>query len=150
MTNTGQDHAAAFMMHRGALLELLDQLPDDQGDFAAWDGGMSFQGLTDHLAGASERSLAMLRGETPQKPEPSPDFSSAKQRLRDNATTMQQTLSNLSEEQLGTMIEAFGGRKMPLSTLLEFLRDHEAHHKGQAWMMARMVGIEPPRFVKMG
>ena len=111
---------------------------------------MSFQQLTDHLAGASERTLAMLQGQAPQKPEPSADFSSAKQRLRDNAATMQQTLFGLSDEQLGRAIEAFGGRKMPLSTLLEFMRDHEAHHKGQAWMMARMVGIEPPMFVKMG
>ncbi len=137
-------------MHRAALLELLDQIPDDQGDFAAWDGGMSFQGLTDHLAGAGERTLATLRGEAPQKPEPSKDFSSAKQRLCDNAATMQETLSNLSEEQLGTVIEAFGGRKMPLSTLLEFLREHEAHHKGQVWMMARMIGVTPPMFVKLG
>ena len=150
MPNTGQSHAAAFMMHRGALLELLDQLPDDRGDFAAWEGGMSFQQLTDHLAGSSERTLAMLRGETPQRPEPSADFSSAKQRLRDNAATVQQALSNLSDDQLGTVIEAFGGRKMPLSTLLEFLTNHEAHHKGQVWLMARMVGVTPPMFVKMG
>ncbi|MFD1732035.1 DinB family protein [Deinococcus malanensis] len=27
---------------------------------------------------------------------------------------------------------------------------HEAHHKGQVWMMARMIGIKPPMYVKMG
>ena len=150
MAYSGQDYARAFMMHRAALLELLDKISDDQGDFKAWDEGMSFQQLTDHLSGSSERGLAMLQGEAPQKPKPSKDFASAKQRLHDNTGAVQQTLAGLGDKQLGTVIEAFGGRKMSLATLLEFLREHEAHHKGQVWMMARMVGVEPPMFVKMG
>lgn len=150
MAYSGQDYARSFAMHREALLELLDQIPDDRGDFKAWDGGMSFQGIANHLAGASERTLAMLQGRAPQKPEPSVDFASAKRQLRDNAAAVQQALSGASEAQLGTVIEAFGGRKMPLSTLLELMRDREAHHKGQIWTMARMVGVNPPMFVKIG
>jgi hypothetical protein len=29
------EYAQAFMMHRGALLELLEKIPADQGNFAA-------------------------------------------------------------------------------------------------------------------
>ncbi len=39
---------------------------------------------------------------------------------------------------------------MPVGVLLEMLNTHEAHHKGQVWMMARMIGVQPPRYIKMG
>jgi uncharacterized damage-inducible protein DinB len=47
-------------------------------------------------------------------------------------------------------VPAFGGREMPVTALLDMIITHEAHHKGQVWVMARMIGVKPPRFVKMG
>jgi uncharacterized damage-inducible protein DinB len=148
MTN-GERYAHTFMMHRGALIDLLETVPADKSDFAAWDGGMSFHKLCDHLSGSSNRMPAMIAGEVPAKVEPSADFVAAKARLNASTENAQALLAGLSDEQTSNIIEAFGGRKMPVSALVEFLIAHEAHHKGQVWMMARMIGIEPPRFVKM-
>lgn len=39
---------------------------------------------------------------------------------------------------------------MPLYGLIDFMVQHEAHHKGQIWLMARMIGLEPAMFVKAG
>jgi uncharacterized damage-inducible protein DinB len=148
MTN-GERYAHTFMMHRGALLDLLEMIPDDKGHFAAWEGGMSFQKMCDHLSGSTNRMPAMIAGETPAKAEPSVDFAAAKARLSASAESARALLAGLSDEQISSMIEAFGGRKMPVSVMVEFLISHEAHHKGQVWMMARMIGVQPPMFVRM-
>jgi uncharacterized damage-inducible protein DinB len=148
MTN-GERYAHTLMMHRGALLDLLELIPTDKGDFAAWDGGMSFHKLADHLSASTNRMPTMIAGETPAKAEPSADFATARENMKASTENARALLAGLSDEQTSSIIEAFGGRKMPVSALVEFLISHEAHHKGQAWMMARMIGIEPPRFVKM-
>ena len=148
MTN-GERYAMTFMMHRGALLDLLEMIPEDKGDFAAWDGGMSFHKLTDHLSASTIRISAMLAGQAPGKPEPSTDFAAAKERMKTSAESARASVSALQDEQLSTVIEAFGGWKMPMSGLVEFMISHEAHHKGQVWMMARMIGVQPPMFVRM-
>jgi uncharacterized damage-inducible protein DinB len=150
MSTTGQTYARNFMMHRAALLDVLEQIPAEKSNFQAWEGGMSFHKMADHLRGSSARAVAMMRGETPGKPEPSPDFSSALSELRNTGEAFQGLLSGASDEQLSTIIEVFGGRKMPVSSFLDFIIQHEAHHKGQVWMMARMIGLEPPMFVKLG
>jgi uncharacterized damage-inducible protein DinB len=148
MTN-GERYANTFMMHRGALLDLLELVPDDRGGFAAWEGGMSFHKMADHLSASINRMPAMLAGEMPAKAEPSADFATARENMKLSTENARVLLSGLTDEQLGSVIEAFGGRKMPVAALVDFLVMHEAHHKGQLWMMARMIGIEPPRFVKM-
>ena len=150
MPTTGPDYARAFMMHRDPLSHLLSQVPDEQADFAPWEGGMSFQNLTDHLAISSERMIAMLAGEALGKPEPAPDFAAAKARLNHTTDIIRAKLESLNEEQLNTVIEAFGGRQMPIHTLIDFMREHEIHHKGQLWTMARMIGLEPGRFINLG
>lgn len=150
MPNTGPEFAHAYLMHRTPLLEVLEQIPADKSDFAAWEGGMSFHRLTDHLSASSLRMDMMLQGQTPGKIEPTPDFSQALERLRASTQSANARLNNLTGEQLSTVIEVFGGRKMPVAALVDFLIQHEAHHKGQIWMMARMIGLQPPMFVQMG
>ncbi|WP_420594765.1 DinB family protein [Deinococcus sp.] len=146
-----QSYAAAYQMHRAALHDLYAELPNDRGDFKAWEGGMSFIGLADHLSAASNRLPAMLIGE---KPAPagagSADINEARQRLSDATEQVVELIGGLSDADLDRHITAFGGREMPVSALLEFIVNHEAHHKGQVWMMARMVGVQPPFFVKLG
>ncbi|MFC4639101.1 DinB family protein [Deinococcus hohokamensis] len=143
-------YARNFLMHRGALMDLYAQLPADQGHFSAWDGGMSFVGQADHLAGSSERFLAMIAGQTPAAVQGSASLEEARGRLETTAQTAAAAMRALSAEDLGRRVTAFGGREMPVSALLDALIGHEAHHKGQVWVMARMIGIKPPMFVRMG
>ncbi|MFC4427829.1 DinB family protein [Deinococcus navajonensis] len=143
-------YARNFLMHRGALMDLYAQLPEDQGGFSAWDGGMSFIGLADHLAGSSERFLAMIAGQTPAAVQSSATLDEARQRLAATADTAAAGMRALGGEDLGRRVTAFGGREMPVAALLDALVGHEAHHKGQVWMMARMIGIKPPMFVRLG
>lgn len=150
MPYTAREYAQAFMMHRAALLDVLGKIPNDKGTFKAWEGGRTFIELVDHLSGTTAYLMANVAGQSPAKAEPSPSLEAATARLRENTETTRKFLSGLSEAQLAAQTE-FLGMKMPVYALIDFLAgDHEAHHKGQLWMMTRMVGVEPPLFVKFG
>ncbi len=146
-----RNYAAAFQMHRAALQDLYAAVPDDRGDFKAWEGGMSFIGLADHLSASVARLPAMLRGEKPESAAGgSSDLAAARQRLSESAGQTAQLLAGMSDEDFDRRISAFGGREMPVGAVMDFIVNHEAHHKGQAWLMARMLGLQPPFFVKLG
>ncbi|TSA86401.1 DinB family protein [Deinococcus detaillensis] len=146
-----QNYINAYRMHRAALQDLYAELPSEQGDFKAWEGGMSFVGLADHLSASTARIPAMLSGEKPAPAaEGSADLASARTRLAASTEQVVDMLSALSDGDFDRHVSAFGGREMPIGALMEFLVQHEAHHKGQAWLMARMVGVTPPFFVKLG
>jgi uncharacterized damage-inducible protein DinB len=147
---TGKNYARSFAMHRAALIELLEKIPAEQADFKAWDGGMSFTRLADHLSGSSVRMGKMMQGIKPDAIEPSSDFAASIERLKTNLSDTQAMLEGLTSENLQKVVPAFGGREMPLASLVDFMIQHEAHHKGQVWMMARMIGVEPAMFIKMG
>jgi len=148
MPNTATEYAQTFMMHRTPLLELLEKIPADQGSFTAWEGGRSITELVDHMASTTHGFGVMATGGKPERLPPSPDFPAALQRIRTVSEKAHSTIAALSEAQLTSEIQAFGGRTMPVYRLLDFLIQHEAHHKGQLWVMARMIGLEPPMFVK--
>lgn len=144
-------HARQFTANRSALLDLYDMLPEDQGKFAAWDGGMSFIGLADHLSGSLTRFMGLIAGEGMGTPAPaSTSLDEARQRLRDTHQTAVSAIEGMNDADLDRRVPAFGGREMPVRALLDMVTTHEVHHKGQVWMMARMVGVQPPMFVKMG
>ena len=149
MTVSGAAYARSFLIHRNALVSVLERIPADQAGFKAWENGMSFMQLTDHLSGSIMRLNAMLQGQAPAKVEPSGDWSAALERMKASTSNASALLENLSEETLSRVIPIFG-TQMPISGMIEFLIAHETHHKGQIWMMSRMIGLEPPMFVKMG
>lgn len=142
-----ESYLRSFMMHRNALLGLLDKIPEDQAGFQAWDDGMSFKALTDHLASSSGYVSDTIEGGAPNVLEPSENLAAAKARLHEKTGTLKQTLSGLDETKLNTMVEVLGGQNMPLYAFIDFMREHEAHHKGQLWAMARMIGVAPGSFV---
>ncbi len=139
-----------LMMHRSALLDLLDKIPEDKEDLVAFEDGMTIAKTAYHILASAERSAGMIMPEGAVKPEPSASFADTKARLKANTEMLQAALPKLSSEQLNSSVEAFGGRKMPMFGLLEIFRDHEVHHKGQLWTMARMAGLEPGMFMKLG
>ena len=149
MTTSGSAYARSFLVHRNALISVLERVPVDRADFKAWDGGMSFLRLTDHLSSSIMRLNAMLQGQTSAKIEPSADWAAALERMNHSTAEATRLLEGLDEETLQRVIPIFG-TQMPIAGMVDFLIAHETHHKGQIWMMARMIGLEPPMFVKIG
>lgn len=93
MLNTAAEYARAFMMHQGALLELLEKIPADQAEFAPWEGGRTFTQLTDHLASTSNGLVATIAGQKPERLAPSPDFPAALERIKTLTPPVQQALA---------------------------------------------------------
>lgn len=134
--------------HRGALLDLFPLLSEEHGKFAPWEGGMTIKGTLDHLNGTSSMLLAIMKGEAPQRPAPSGSLQEAIEKFKADTEALLAGVGTLSDEDLQRLVPAFGGQMMPLGSLVHMIRDHDIHHKGQLWLMARMVGIKPPMFVK--
>ncbi|MFK7601333.1 DinB family protein [Deinococcus sp. SM5_A1] len=142
-------YARQFTANRAALIDLYDLLPAEQGAFAAWDGGMSLIGMADHLSGSAGRILNVIAGQgMGEAGPPSASMEEARERLRQTHQTTVSAIEAISDEDLTRTVPALGGREMPIGVLLEMLNTHEAHHKGQVWMMARMIGVQPPRYIK--
>ncbi len=150
MAYPAENYSRSFMLHRNALTLLLDKIPDDQGDFKAWDEGMSFKSTADHLSSSTNYVISTIQGQAPEKLEPSADYAAAKAQLQTTTTAMQKALADLSEEQLNSTVNVLGGRDMPLYSFIDFMREHEAHHKGQLWTMARMIGVAPGSLINAG
>lgn len=143
-------YAQQFQAHRSALTDLYAQLPEDQANFSAWDGGMSFLGLADHLSGSSGRLVGLTRQQAPAEAlPPSQTLAGARERLAQTQAEVAGVIAALTDKDLERRVVGIGGREMAVADLLDMLITHEAHHKGQIWMMARMVGVKPGRYVKM-
>lgn len=155
MTHTtptqAQQLAQRFAAHRGALTDLYAQLSPEHGAFSPWPGAMTFTALADHLSAAALGFVGGLNGTPPSRDvTPSASLDEARARLSSSHEAVQGALACLSDEDVQRTVPAFGGRQMPISVLAGMMSDHEAHHKGQAWVMARMVGVQPPFFMRMG
>ena len=151
MTTRAQRAAQSFTAHRNALTALLLEIPEESAAHTPWEGAMNFMSLSDHLDASSKGILAALNGQAPSREVvPSQSLQEARTRLQESGEQVAKALGALSDEDFEREIPAFGGRMMPLSQFAEVLTMHEAHHKGQAWLMARQVGVKPPFFMQMG
>ena len=151
MITQAQRAAQSFTAHRNALTALLTEIPEESVAYTPWEGAMNFISLSDHLDVSAKGILAAIAGQSPSREVvPSQSLQEARTRLQDSGQQVAQALNGLSDYDLAREIPAFGGRMMPLAQFAELLIMHEAHHKGQVWLMARQVGVKPPFFMQMG
>ncbi|UQN08666.1 DinB family protein [Deinococcus sp. QL22] len=142
-------YVQSFQQHRAALLELLDRIPPEHGDTTIWEGGRSITQTVDHLLSAGVGVVDMLSGGSWGDQVPSAALPEATARLGASTELVIDKLSALSDEELNHELTVFGGARWPAYRLVDFHREHEIHHKGQLWVMARVMGIEPPFFTHM-
>lgn len=151
MPNTPDQYITRFLMHRGALIDLLESVPAGKADFAPWDGAMSFQKLADHMSGSGSYFAALIHSQAPARGEPSADYAAAIERLKASTQSTVDMLKSLTPEQLAASITAMGGRTLPAANLVDYMIEHDAHHKGQVFTMMRIAGLPTPKsWVKLG
>jgi uncharacterized damage-inducible protein DinB len=140
------EYKQAFLNHREPLLEMLEMIPADQSEFKIYPGGLSIRQQVDQLFGFDAAVLGALTG-TEVASQASPDLGAAKARLRQHTNTIAASLAAMTSEQLEASLE-IEGETRKVYQWLDFVREHEIHHKGQLWMAARMLEIEPPYYIK--
>lgn len=145
-----EHYAQSFLGHRHAFEEFYALLPEDKLNYKAWEGGLSFLEQANHLASVSQRLVGIVRGEQVTPGPAASDLAGLQALLTKTTEETVSAIRALSEADLSRMVTAFGGAQMTVAALLDTLIGHEAHHKGQVWLMARLVDIKPPMFVKRG
>ncbi len=147
MSYPAQEYSDAFLNHRQPLLELLEKIPDDQSHFTIYNGGLSLVNQINQLLGFDNSVLEALTQQT----QPAPNYtalSNALAHLKINTPQIAELLAALPKTNLDANL-TIEGETRKIYQWLDFVREHEIHHKGQLWMAARMLKIEPPYYIKM-
>lgn len=148
--NATQQVMRRWKMHRNALLNLADKLPESGARYRPWDGGMSTVELLHHLAWTPDFFLAALDAREPNIPPVPSTIADAQALLQRLTKEHEEKIAGLSEQDLSTeaTIQAFNISEPVIEILHRFI-GHEAHHKGQLMLHARSLGVEPPFYVDL-
>ncbi|AZB41063.1 DinB family protein [Bacillus sp. FJAT-42376] len=146
----GQKAMKRWKMHRNALIELAAVFPESKGSWRPWEKGMTVIELVHHLAWTPEFFLAPIEGREmniPPVPETLPE---ARKLLEELTNVHEEIIASLTDEDLKseTTIDLFKLTE-PTEEMLYRLIGHEAHHKGQLILYARILGVEPPFYVDL-
>jgi uncharacterized damage-inducible protein DinB len=151
MGTRGQQLADQVLAHRTVTVDLAGRIPDDRVDFRPWPGAMTLGGLLQHMAAAHHMFVAVARGEAPTRPDPASlpsDLPGIRRLLAAWTEEDAAAIRDLDDAQLATPRAGIRNMTLTAATWLHSARDHEIHHKGQLFVYARMVGVEPPFFVR--
>jgi uncharacterized damage-inducible protein DinB len=134
--------------HRRLTRRMIEAYPDDQL-FSFSVGGMRPFGLLaqEMLAMTVPMVKGVVTGEWKYDEDKSPRSKENLLRLWDEATEQLNTYwTQIKPEQFSQQIVAFGQYPGVVSDLLLYVIDNEIHHRGQAYVYMRALGIEPPPF----
>src|ERR1043165_6899681 len=129
-------------------VRLLCVAPNDQFGWRTCEGAMTLGELMNHLW-LGERGLveAALTGEIPQnKPDPKTSTEELVATFDQSHNELVARVAALTPQQLGEEIAPFGGKygTMTRESLLQTMREHEIHHRGQLYVYLRMLGVDVP------
>jgi uncharacterized damage-inducible protein DinB len=129
-------------------VRLLRVAPDDKFGWRTCETAMTLGELMNHLW-LAERALveAALTGEIPeQKPEPKTNTEELIAAFDQSHAELVARLAALTPQQLSEEITPFGGKygTMTRDSLLQAMREHEIHHRGQLYVYLRMLGADVP------
>lgn len=150
MTNATQQVLKRWKMHRNALLELVDSLPDSSGSWRPWEEGMTVTELVHHLAWTPDFFFSPIDGREMIIPPVPSTLAEARELLKQLTKEHEQKLAAYTDLDLRkeATIELFKITE-PGVEVLHRMIGHEAHHKGQLALYARMLGVKPPFYVDL-
>lgn len=146
----------SFMMHRSVLPELVSKLSDKDLTYTPWEGALSTRDLVWHMLTSSYGFTKAAATGTFERSREKPDFQNvedlqkAVQEFTDKTVAL---IDSMPDERVDAMVDmtAIFGTEVSAGTLLQTMRDHEIHHKGQLFTYARLVGVDSvPMFIKRG
>ncbi|MED1203536.1 DinB family protein [Heyndrickxia acidicola] len=139
-----------WKMHRNALLELVEVLPDASSSWRPWEEGMTVTELVHHLAWTPDFFFASIDGRAMVIPPVPETLTEARELLKQLTSEHEQKLASYTDEDLqkDATIDLFKITE-PGVEVLHRLIGHEAHHKGQLLLYARMLGVTPPFYIDL-
>lgn len=142
--------------HRSVTQEVFQMMKDEHLSFQPWENSMSIQTLALHMAISSHMFVKSIHMKEflPPDPKDIPDIQSIEglnQFLFEMTEKTKDIFISLTEEDLEEEIDVTRmlGRNITGKSMLHILLEHEIHHKGQLFVYARILGLDPlPLFMK--
>ena len=135
--------------HRRLTRRVLERYPDDQLHTFAVGGMRPFGALVTEMLGMAEPMVrGAARGEWVGGAWDAPPRSKAELLAAWDASTaaIDALWPEIPAERFHETLTAFGQYTAPLHELLLYCVDNEIHHRGQAYVYLRALGVEPPPF----
>jgi uncharacterized damage-inducible protein DinB len=141
--------AGEYVKHFAALQKLstavAEAMPAERYTFKPHPESMTFGELMDHIATTNFQFCAGLKDVAPPSPSSPADKPAVVKFLSDSFDYCSGVISTLSDAQLNAMHDSPDGR-LPGRDVLLAMYVHVAHHRGQAEIYLRDVGIKPPPY----
>jgi uncharacterized damage-inducible protein DinB len=136
-----------FNQVRKVTEEVAAAMPPEQGEYKAVPVLMSFRQMLLHILSSYETLMNGFPNgpfvwETKYNDQNFPTMAALLEELPKASAKVDSWLAGLTEEDLATTVEQFGGASL-LHLILEWIM-HEVHHRGQLYIYLRENGITPP------
>ncbi|MEO6444046.1 MAG: DinB family protein [Gemmatimonadaceae bacterium] len=148
-TLTRDDLLAHWLGHRRVTRRTIEAFPDDKSFTSFSAGGMRpFAVLVNEFLSMSVPTLTgIVSGTWPmEQQEPPATRMAALERWDADTTQIEALWPQIPQARLQETDTAFGQWTMPVWSLLFYIIDNEIHHRAQAYVYLRALGVEPPQF----
>ncbi|MZQ86301.1 DinB family protein [Paenibacillus sp. 5J-6] len=149
---TAQKILKGWKMHHNSAVQLVDSLPETSGSWSPWDGGMTTLELVHHLAWTPEFFFAQIEKREMNIPPVPSTIAEARELVKRLTTVTEQKLNEYTDSKLQDIATInINGVDLtePVEEMFYRLIAHEAHHKGQLFVYARILGVKPPFYVDL-
>lgn len=140
-----------WKMHRNALVSLAERFPESSASWRPWDKGMSTLELLHHVAWTPDFFLSAIEGSEVKVPPVPATLAEMRSLLLELTQAQEAKMGGYSDDDLKkeVTVKALNVTE-PAVELLHRIIGHEAHHKGQLILYARMLNVEPPFYMDPG
>ena len=124
-------------------------IPPERFDWAPAEGAFSFADLLRHLAALERYMFAEnVQGRPSRYPGHSRELAASPEEVlalwrRLHGETLE-VLRGLAPEDLGRRCETPGGASLPVWKWLRAMVEHHVHHRGQLYLMLRLIDVPTP------
>lgn len=141
--HAAQQSVRRWLIHRNALMDLVEKLPEHTAEWRPWSDGFTTLQLLHHLAWTVDFFLAAIEGRGRQEVPMPTSVAEARKLLADLKEKQAAAISGYSDSELNKMVSIpVLNVNEPAADILHRMIGHEAHHKGQLWLYCRMLGIQ--------
>ena len=138
-----------FRNVRSRTERLIALIPPDRLEWSAGAGALSFGDLLRHLAGTERWMWAEnVAGRPARYPghgvELAPGYEATCRYVAGLHAEAMRIFESLTPEQYAATVVTPGGASLAAWKWLRAMIEHEAHHRGQLYLMLRMIGIVTP------
>lgn len=143
------DFVRYFGNVRARTERLIPLIPPDRLEWSAGAGALSFGDLLRHLAGTERWMWAENAAGRPacypgHSTELAAGYDATCRYVADLHAESMAIFAALTPEQYAAGVVTPGGATLPAWKWLRAMIEHEAHHRGQLYLMLRLVGVSTP------